>query len=61
MNQKPRPRPAKLIRCSICFGELGDPWGNNAEPVNAGRCCANCNFRVVIPARIRIVTNRARK
>ena len=25
---------------------------NNAEPVNSGRCCNNCNEEVVIPHRI---------
>ena len=26
--------------------------GHNAEPVNQGRCCTNCNDTVVIPARL---------
>jgi len=26
--------------------------GNNAEPVNSGRCCDECNYVVVCPARI---------
>jgi hypothetical protein len=26
--------------------------GNNAEPINDGRCCNQCNMTVVIPARI---------
>lgn len=26
--------------------------GNNAEPVNSGRCCDECNMGVVIPARL---------
>lgn len=42
--------------CSICFNELPavGTWteGNNAEPVNMGRCCNNCDNSVVIPARI---------
>jgi hypothetical protein len=42
--------------CSICNEEIqakGD-WvlGNNAEPINEGRCCDDCNWRVVIPARL---------
>jgi hypothetical protein len=45
--------------CSICFGPLEPdktkPWqgGNNAQPVNDGRCCDSCNWTVVIPARMR--------
>jgi hypothetical protein len=44
-------------RCSICGGPLEpDPekaWdkGNNAAPVNNGRCCDHCNQTVVLPAR----------
>lgn len=48
--------------CSICFNEIpavGD-WtsGNNAQPVNFGRCCNKCDNEVVIPARITMMTNR---
>ena len=44
------------MKCSICQNEIqavGD-WtqGNNAEPVNDGRCCDHCNATVVIPARL---------
>lgn len=37
--------------CSICFKEYTH-WGNNAWPVNEGRCCDECNSNIVIPARI---------
>lgn len=37
--------------CSICGAEYFG-WGNNAQPVNDGRCCDNCNTAYVIPARI---------
>lgn len=45
------------MNCSICKKEIPtrlDGWdkGNNAEPVNNGRCCDHCNETVVIPARI---------
>lgn len=48
--------------CSICFNEIkpvGD-WttGNNAEPVNSGRCCQDCDNTVVIPARLTMLANR---
>jgi len=49
-------------KCSICEGHI-EPlrddkgeivWegGNNAQPVNDGRCCDECNMTVVIPARM---------
>jgi hypothetical protein len=37
--------------CSIC-GKNYHRWGNNAQPVNDGRCCDDCNATEVIPARI---------
>lgn len=47
------------MKCSICFKEIENKngWdkGNNAEPVNNGRCCDNCNSTVVVPARINII------
>lgn len=37
--------------CSICGREyIG--WGNNAQPVNDGRCCDSCNNTYVIPTRL---------
>jgi hypothetical protein len=46
--------------CSICGGPLYDiasdkTWkgGNNAQPINGGRCCDHCDMTVVIPARLR--------
>ena len=57
------------MNCSICKEEIKGrvftdkdgnqsvPYegGNNAEPVNSGRCCDKCNMEVVIPARLGIV------
>ena len=40
--------------CSICFKAFTE-YGNNAQPVNNGRCCNACNDRFVIPARIRLM------
>ena len=37
--------------CSIC-GNIYTHWGNNAQPINNGRCCDNCNYMKVFPARI---------
>ena len=43
--------------CSICQKPIepepsGWAGGHNAEPINEGRCCRDCNDRIVIPARI---------
>ena len=38
------------MKCSICGKEI-EGRGNNAWPINDGRCCDNCNFAVVIPRR----------
>jgi len=53
----------KKVKCSICSGYIkplkndnGDVvWqhGNNAMPVNDGRCCDGCNWNVVIPERLK--------
>ena len=45
--------------CSICQREFTE-WGNNAWPVNTGKCCNACDIEVIIPARIRIM-QRAEK
>ena len=49
--------------CSICcknidihYKESGKPYwydGHNAEPINDGRCCSECNMTVVLPTRLR--------
>ena len=41
-----------MSTCSICQREYTG-YGNNAHPVNDGRCCDDCNVRTVIPARIK--------
>jgi hypothetical protein len=40
--------------CSICCKNY-DGYGNNAEPVNSGRCCDYCNLNVVVFARWNIL------
>jgi hypothetical protein len=42
----------KPFVCSICHEEA-DGFGNNARPINDGRCCDHCNRTIVIPARLR--------
>ena len=41
-----------MKECSICRDELID-MGNNAEPINSGRCCDTCNSVFVIPFRVK--------
>jgi hypothetical protein len=45
--------------CSICFIQY-DGEGNNAYPINKGRCCNDCNGSVVVTARLNIYYNRKR-
>ena len=55
----------EIETCSICKGDIEHKeddngkvyWtsGNNAEPVNDGRCCDICNAKVVLPARLFII------
>lgn len=40
-----------MEKCSIC-GKKYEGYGNNAHPVNDGRCCDKCNLETVIPRRI---------
>ena len=42
-----------MKKCVICGSliELGT-FGHNAEPVAEGRCCEDCNWTEVIPARM---------
>ncbi len=41
--------------CSICKGPLEQKYGNNAQPINDGRCCNFCDNTVVIPTRIKMI------
>ena len=45
------------MNCSICEEKIiADPFGweggNNAEPINDGKCCWQCDINVVLPARL---------
>lgn len=45
------------MKCSICEKPIqttsyGWAGGNNAQPINSGRCCDECDCLIVIPARI---------
>lgn len=52
--------PKEIKVCSICQQDYTG-WGNNAEPVNDGRCCDMCNSSVVVPARITMFYRRREK
>ena len=44
-------------KCSICNQEItADPFGwdggCNAEPINNGTCCYECDINVVLPSRL---------
>lgn len=41
-----------VLRCVLCGDEIYDGIGNNAQPVDDGRCCDVCNTTIVIPRRI---------
>ena len=47
----------KPFICSICHEDT-EGFGNNAQPINDGRCCSHCNITVVIPARLRVMFRR---
>ena len=46
------------MKCCICTHEIekcptsGRDQGHNAQPVKAGRCCDECNSRVVLEKRL---------
>ena len=36
------------MKCSICkYNDIGK-YGHNAQPINNGRCCDDCNTLVII-------------
>lgn len=43
--------------CVICGKEIED-YGNNAAPVKDGRCCDDCHYNVVVPARLKGCQNK---
>ena len=48
----------KLIKCSICKKEIKDiPESHNAEPINNGRCCEDCNYKIVLPERLNQISS----
>ena len=43
------------MNCSICNEKI-EGFGNNAQPINDGRCCDDCNTLVIIE-RIKEISN----
>ena len=43
------------MNCSICNEKI-EGFGNNAQPINNGRCCNECNTLVIIE-RIKEMSN----
>lgn len=43
--------------CSIC-GKKYKGYGNNAQPINNGRCCDECNTKIVVFRRIQNAMNQ---
>ncbi len=49
----------RMYKCSFCKHVYFD-YGNNPEPLKRyeERCCDDCNFKIVIPERIRRMTSK---
>ena len=51
-----------MVKCSICGKQIKakGTWiqGNNAWPINDGRCCDSCNETKVIPSRLANYMNK---
>ena len=44
------------MKCSICKEDMIGKFGHNAQPINDGICCDDCNMLVVLE-RIREMSN----
>ena len=44
------------MKCSICKEDMFNQFGNNAQPINDGICCDDCNTLVIIE-RIKEMSN----
>jgi len=42
--------------CVFCSREIKD-WGNNSQPIQKGRCCDDCNQKLVNPFRLQSFKN----
>lgn len=44
-----------MIKCCICGKKIEERESNNASPLKEGRCCNDCNVKVVIPHRYKLI------
>ena len=44
------------MKCSICKEDMFGKFGHNAQPINDGICCDDCNTLVILE-RIREMSN----
>jgi len=51
----------KEIEPIVIDGDIAWSQGNNAQPVEDGRCCDACNWSKVIPARLARMSSKIRK
>lgn len=52
------------MKCCICEKKENGKYGNSPWPVDNApdsRCCDECNFTVVLPARIAMMSKDAKK
>ena len=42
--------------CVFCHEEFSG-YGNSAEPLKTGKCCADCNYRIVVPGGMTLFRN----
>ena len=43
------------MKCSICKEDFNHQYGHNAQPINDGICCDDCNNLVVIERAIALI------
>ena len=52
------------MKCCLCGKDIEakGAWtlGNNAQPLDKGRCCDQCNTEKVIPVRIELIRKHKR-
>lgn len=50
----------KRIKCCICGQEIEDIYSNNPYPYKkSGRCCDDCNYEYVLPARLQVIYSKS--
>jgi hypothetical protein len=50
-----------IIECSICDSEIPRWESNNAQPINTGECCDDCNYQYVVPERMKNLFKKGAK